>query len=602
MRVRGVWPGSPPEGAEAILRFESRGGRALVLASNLPYELWLDVRFVGDGGHRCVAGEALADRWPEAETAGRVEVRVHAMRPGSGIAFRVPFSDPFLADLGGSHEWTCRHESSTRFGARASGYLARQTLSCATTSEPALALDVSERSGWQAVPSQIRRCRHEQVLLKPVQALLVTGAVPEPQDADGADLVDVLRGGDEPLLCATHDLGSIALHRFEIDAPRESPVLLAYSEAPTFAEAWSTPGRDRAHLADLVAGGVRAAAPFGHRGCRYVHVLVRAGASPPLPRAWRRVYPLRWRDVRVAPEDATIVAACRANLSAVVDGGITDTCWRERVQWAGDVRIAAIALRALADAPEVVALALRQLAASFDPHRGMIRMAWPGPAVDVMPGWHLAFCLAALEHDPSLGFDDSVRKVVHASVETWRERYLRDGLLRGVPGWPFTDWLPEDPEVSGRAVDGRPHAVLHGWWAELCRLLGQPSGLDPDAITDAFWTGNGYALLAGNREPCVHATAILLAAPLDHANDAAALDALRAMVDDGRAAARVTAYFAYFVCRALQTAGDRDAALAFARRTYGPMAERLGTLWEKRDDSESRAHGWSTAIAWLLVS
>jgi hypothetical protein len=218
-----------------------------------------------------------------------------------------------------------------------------------------------------------------------------------------------------------------------------------------------------------------------------------------------------------------------------------------------------------------------------------------------MPGWHLAFCLAALEHDSTLAFDDAVRDTVLASVAVWRERYVSGGLLRGVPGWAFTDWVVEDPRVVGWEAEGVPHAVLHGWWAEICRMLDQPSGLDPDAVADAFWTGSGYALIAGDRDACVHATAVLLAAPLDDRNQSAALDALRSMVADGRAAERVTAYFAYFVARALSSAGDVDGALCFARAMYGPSAERLGTIWEKRDDTESRAHGWSAAIASLLV-
>ena len=38
--------------------------------------------------------------------------------------------------------------------------------------------------------------------------------------------------------------------------------------------------------------------------------------------------------------------SARANLVACVDGGVVDTCWRERVQWTGDLRMSAIALRA----------------------------------------------------------------------------------------------------------------------------------------------------------------------------------------------------------------------------------------------------------------
>jgi hypothetical protein len=75
-----MWPAlavEPAAGSERILLFETAGGRPLTLASNCPYEVWLDGRFAGDGGHRCVPGEALADRWPEAAAARTVRVRVY---------------------------------------------------------------------------------------------------------------------------------------------------------------------------------------------------------------------------------------------------------------------------------------------------------------------------------------------------------------------------------------------------------------------------------------------------------------------------------------------------------------------------------------------
>jgi hypothetical protein len=328
----GLWPREPPAGPEAVLRFETSGGRSLVLASNLPYELWLDGVFVGDGGHRCVVGEALADSWPEAARAQRVVVRVHSMRPDSGVSFRIPFEDAFLADVGDQLGWTCRMEQTLHFGGRASAYLPRQTIVTGAPAGPELVLERRELAGWRAVPTPLLRCRHERVQPALTATGAVRGGLPTAEAVVGGDLVDVLRDGDEPLAVATYDLGGIALHRFEVDAPDSSPVLLVHSEAPAFDDAWSTPGRDRAHLADLVGAGVRRAAPFGHRGCRYVHVIVRAGSTPPEPRVHRRDYPLRWREARHDPRDVAIVAACRANLRAIVDGGITDTCWRERVQ------------------------------------------------------------------------------------------------------------------------------------------------------------------------------------------------------------------------------------------------------------------------------
>ena len=46
---------------EAIFVFCSIGKRPLKLCANYPYELWLDDKFVGSGGNRCVPGEAYID-------------------------------------------------------------------------------------------------------------------------------------------------------------------------------------------------------------------------------------------------------------------------------------------------------------------------------------------------------------------------------------------------------------------------------------------------------------------------------------------------------------------------------------------------------------
>lgn len=45
--------------AEVILLFRVQGGRVLKLASNYPYGIYLDDKFIGDGGHRCAPYQAF---------------------------------------------------------------------------------------------------------------------------------------------------------------------------------------------------------------------------------------------------------------------------------------------------------------------------------------------------------------------------------------------------------------------------------------------------------------------------------------------------------------------------------------------------------------
>jgi hypothetical protein len=455
------------------------------------------------------------------------------------------------------------------------------------------------------------------------------------------------------LRCRSYDLGLIALHRFEIRTPAYA--ILCYSEVADFATAWATENRSKVHLAD----GVEAhdlgrleeqrgeqkeiwAAPFGHRGCRYLHVLTPSYHNGPVVfRAYRREYPFDWieeksdddhqKDKREEKDvEKAILAACRRNLIACVDGGLVDTCWRERAQWTGDARMAMLALQRLTRNPEVGALVLRQISQSYDPATGMVNGCWPAKKPNYampMPTYHLAFCLAAVENGL-----ESECQVVRRSVQFWREHYVsaETGLLQGMPGWYFVDWDGDDCQAIGRGADlddqsfansgYRPeagHAVCTAWWIELCDRLGIDSGVRPDAFVKAYWTGQAFSMFASNSKSSnasPHATAAVLSSitassrffPLLPAGLLAGARAWLAAFcgfdnEDGKEKwatlrRRVTAYFAYFVAKSL----GADAGRQFARRFYGPIASRYGTIYEKCDADASLAHGWSVAVATLF--
>ena len=128
-----MWPDILPSSAaspEQVLLFESAGGRPLTLASNCPYEVWLDGRFAGDGGHRCAPGEALpADAWPEAASARAIRVRLHWIDPSqTEVFFRCLFDDPFFAELPPAGSWSCSLDETVRPAAKVCRQLPRQTV------------------------------------------------------------------------------------------------------------------------------------------------------------------------------------------------------------------------------------------------------------------------------------------------------------------------------------------------------------------------------------------------------------------------------------------------------------------------------------------
>ncbi len=598
-----LWPrawDAAAEEPEVALLFEARARREIRVASNFPYEVWLDGAFAGDGGHRCVPGEALLDAW-DARAADRVVLRLHWMDPARTVVYgRRLFADPFLAVE--DEDWTCSIDRSTSFGAKACGQLPRQTrvAGMPAPGRPLVLGAAPLAHAWRCVPGGIARSR-----VVPAERISIrTDAAAGPPRAPrlgevGADLAEeVVAGLPAGLACTTLDLGRIALHRFEVEG--DGPCLLVHAEVPDLAGTWGTAHRKKTRLVDAVDGG---GAPLGWRGGRYVHVVHEPG-RPPSVRAWRREYPLRWRDLPppADPRDATILEACRNNLVACVDGGLVDTCWRERAQWTGDLRMSAMAVRALATSDEVVGLALRQVAASYDPAVGMVQAVWPASAPrDVwIPGYHPAFCLAAIEH--GLDREPAAARVVRESLPLWRARFVEGGLLRrGFPegAWWFVDW---DPATRGGPHDAAgapgPDAVTNAFFHEACSRIGLPS-IDPAAFDDAYWTGRAYRLVPGGAESPQATAAAVLAFP-DSARAAAAVEWLLEEHRGGRIAERVTPYFAWFVARAIGTR-SREAMSGFVREHYGPVAARLGTIPERTNEDASLAHGWSVGVAAILA-
>jgi hypothetical protein len=301
---------------------------------------------------------------------------------------------------------------------------------------------------------------------------------------------------------------------------------------------------------------------------------------------------------------AVIIDACRVNLIACTDGGAVDTCWRERAQWTGDLRMSAMALRSLTNNSEIIDLALHQIAQSYNPKTGLVNAVWPvlRPSEGFqIPQFHLAFCLTALEHDPELKRDSLVRQVVHNSLKAWQLLYLQDGLVQGMPSWYFTDWDSTDLAAAGRdnSTTGA-HAVCNAWWNEWCELIAPEYKISPEVYDSAFWTGQSYALTAKKSRDSPHATAAALNSSVGRHHIQESLDYLEKEIATNRLSARVTPYFAYFVACALRHISEKN--LEIYRRFYEPIVLKYGNIFEKTSGEASLTHGWSVGIVSFLLS
>lgn len=600
----GPQPGhGPPE--QFVLFVARRIATPMRLACNLAYELWCDGEMVGDGGHRSSDGIAPIDVW--SQTAGEVIVRVHFIDPTRTVLYsRCAHAEAFLA-VEDPRAWTCHVDASIRTSAtKICLQLPRQNVASGPPKRGATLTLAPVARSWRLQSFGIATMAPSEVVPRIVAAHEGKGAAVE-LDLDAPDdlAADAMRWSQNSLpsdvRCTSYDFGAIGLHRVEVDT--QSAALLCFSEVPDFTDVWGTPHRADVRMVDAIEAGSRRAAPFGWRGGRYLHVLHAAHTSPAI-RVQRRDYPLRFRDVHAAdPRDEPLLAAIRANLRACVDGGLVDTCWRERGQWTGDARMSAIALRALADNPEVVALALDQIARSYDPTIAMVSAVTPASLSRpcVIPGYHPAFCLAVAEH----GVDaiPDAAEIARASLFRWRELYVRDGVLDGFPSgsWWFVDWDPtlrRHDAVDPAGLAGID-AVTHAWFHEACTRFGLDSGIDVDAFARRYAGTHAVRLHpAGDDSPQATAACVLAFPELPRREQA--IDWLLACHERGDIARRVTPYFLAFVARAVAV---RDLALArtILRDILGPRVARWGTIPEKVDDAASCAHGWSVGFADLLL-
>lgn len=614
------WPEIPNKDQieEAVLLFKFDEKENIVIASNYPYEVYQDYKLIGDGGHRCPPKEAYIDEWP-----GQVTIRLHWLNSKmSSVYYRCVFNDPFIA-VKGDIVMTCYMDASLIFLNKINSHLPCQNLvvrDFQTMSEMTeLPLNIYEYNHWKLKPFPVKRSIYTPIELK----WLSTNKLPT-QKTGGLDVLNDMKLVPDlltfayyqrniNLTCTTYDLGQIGLHRFQIEVSKTDEKntfggILCYSETANFKKAWDTANRRKVHLSDgfLNINGNQLI-PFGQRGCRYVHLLTPTKSQIQVClKVWRRDYPYTFKKLKSleSPLSNQIRQACIKNLMAVTDGGLVDTCWRERTQWTGDVRMSVKAVMSLTDNPEIPEFVLHQIATSYQSKLGMVSGCWPVQNTDfhlTMPTFHLAFCLTAIESNCQ---NPLVLKVIKHSMNVWRTKYLIDGILTGIYGWNFVDWdFVHDGLIAKAGILNGPNAVVHAWWFELCHLMEVDSGIDIQKFHDMFWTGSGFALLGhrdGADENNIHATSAVLACPHIFNNQkdiALAYRYINSQIENKAIYECVTPYFAYFIAKILPSGQD----INFIQKYYGQMIKTYGTIQEKVGDDSSLAHGWSIGIAEILA-
>lgn len=618
---------------EMILLFESSGNRVLTLSSNYPYEIWIDGVFLGNGGHRCSNGIAYSETWVECQTSNLIQIRLHWINyENNEVYYRCLFKDPFIVDFDNNAQWICYHDFSIRFGTKICPQLSRQNYVIA---QPFKSLEYltlqTYPSKWKIKKYPVKKCQYVPVNYKKIRSQIIKpryagyGNIDKFQPEKSDDIILYIKKlCPVNLIVDTYDLGTIALYRMEVTTKSES-CMFTYSEVYSFDDindsaisysefnkVGSTLGRQNVLTADFFQKNLVRASSFGERGCRYLHVfypscLYNHNAilevppdSEPEFLVWRLEYPYIWKPISIDIDYLPIIEACKANLIACTDGGLVDTCWRERTQWTGDMRMSAMAIRSLSNNKEIIDLVLHQISTSYDKNTGLVSGSWPIKNSDCklqIPTFHLAFCLAAVENYDT---KKNVMNVVMSSIEFWKKTYINNGFLSGMPGWYFVDWDNTNELVVGKNIlSSQHHAICHAWWQELCSLLKISSGIDTKKFNKLFWTKKAYKLISEDNTENMHATVAIINTELGMHHFDACIDYILDQIDKPNLKQIITPYYAYFIAKALKKKSP-NLAKKFILEYYNPIVLSYGTICERTVEDDSMAHGWSVAIASII--
>lgn len=589
---------------EIIYNLKTTNRTNLSLASNFAYELWINSKFVGSGGHRCTDTEIYIDTWSHISETDQITVRYQWFNFNKiSVWHRRIFPIAIFADFADMNggNWELTLDNSIKFGDKICAQLPHQNIISNSKNIKKLSLEIMNQCASVFKPLPIKPMTYVNVTPKLISKSNI------PIHANFKTLASILWSNKSNFRCETYDLGYIALHRFEVDTTNHG-VILYYSEVNSFSAATLTSNRSKVKLADAIEPNVKSiksGSPFGTRGCRYVHVIY-PDKNSSLMKVYRCQYPFDWVDRPIKSGCEKIVLACKNNLIACVDGGVVDTCWRERAQWVGDARISLMALKYLTSNTEIIEFVLDQIAQSYDPQTGLVQGAYPIKTNKYncqIPTYHLFYCYAVIEfYGKKINDQIKAWDVVMKSLNFWSQKYVKDGILSGMPGWYFLDWDKSDEMVSDRLYKFRnnPHSVCNAMFYDLCKILGINSGIDIVKFNKLFcWNSHAYSINA-NGFANVHATALILSLEsfAGAAGKSYLIETIESSFDMIRD--RVTAYYAFFIAKALKQHCP-EKMMPFIKKYYGPIAESYGTIYEKTNGNASLAHGWSIGIASLII-
>jgi hypothetical protein len=612
-----------PESSEFWLIFRITTNKKLVVGSNNPYEVWIDGKFKTEIMTRCNMGTfyKLCVCKPS-EKKHTYTFRVHIMiHNQTNVTYRCLFEDNFWYSQthGAVDDWECFLDLSISQLTKVNSMLPCQNhIKIPNYTKVPLVTKNNLCETWTGINMQTRPlCFNPLPLIPTLEVVNSSGVLSA--DYLQNPFSDIVHNNKHDF---THklvfDMGCVGMAKVFVtnntdtnntDTNNTEKIVCIYTQTKDLKKTAEFTNWRKVASADVFDPDVEDATFYGIRGCRYIHVFFKSIQIPTVT-ILKCEYNLDFKPLPVLTQDQhTLVTACKNTLLACLDCGIVDTCWRERTQWVGDARIVFFALRKLTTNTEIPQLVLNQVAKTYNKEYGMVSGMAPAKCSTyelLMPTYHLLYCLTVFDiYTDIFECDESVRIVLQNTIKVWKALYLKNGLLRNVPGWHFVDWDDETKLPSGKE-DGSfvsAHSILNIWWIQLCNKMNVDSGIDYTTFMNTFYIPNkGFKLTENNTDVCFHANVII--ATSDFCDDVKEIlqkiicNELQVIKNKLRtkASKKITPYFGFYVLMALDKLQLQTEKQNFIRDFYLFMAQETNSLWERYCGECSLAHSWSVGF------
>ncbi len=366
--------------------------------------------------------------------------------------------------------------------------------------------------------------------------------------------------------------------------------------------------------------------PLGWRTWRYLQLDITT-ADQPLRidslHSWFTAYPFEER-ARFQSDDDSLIPIWQIGWrTGRLDAHDTymDTPYWERMQYIGDTRIQALISYTVAGDDRLA----RQAIQAFNDSRisdGITRSRYPSSVTQIIPTFSLLWI--GMVHDFWMYRGDEefvkgqlagTRTVLDWFSETQRE----DGLIGGLPWWPFVDWgkdfpfgMPPHSLDGGSSVITLQYIEALRYAAELEAAFGDPARAQHyreaenravSGIRKLCWN-NAYGLIADapdQKHYSQHANILgvwLDVIPSEKQKDVLAKifsvsDPEVAPPQPGPSMTKATYYFRFYLARALDHAGMADQYLKLLKPWHDMVALGLTTWAEQPEPTRSDSHAWS---------